>query len=583
MDIKTYIGIGLLTLAVFLSLTLILHLIVKTKRTSVFYSFITVQVVVLIWSTGLIFELLSPDKHWKWIIVRIEYFAVSLIGLSWLMFSLFYTENKILKNKKKLIPLFVLPIIFYSLLLSNDTHNMFYKEFEYEYRVYGLFFWFHVLTEYIYIFTGTLLIIRYSVKQIRSKKVQSILVICTSLIPVISNILYVFKLVNINIDITPISFSVSMILFSIAIFKYRLLDMVSIGLKTAVDNMKEPIIIVDNLNKIVNFNKAFKNMLDYENEIKVNDDICNFAIGLKPKLLSGHNVLEIIERNTAVAVSVEFILKDEELKYYTVNIQPIYDSSDTLLGRVITFSDVSEYKKLMEVLDKKNSALVDINEKLKEHLTTAAELASEKERNRIAQEVHDTLGHTMTLLISLLEVCKITYREDPAKTEHNLSEALNISRGGLKELRESITHIKSYKMKSEDFIRDLRVLISGFELTGIKIELVIDGVNNKLTANHAEILYRVCKEALTNSLRHGKAENVSIILKFIDDKIKLFILDDGCGCTSINKGLGLRGMEERIENIDGSIVYGSDGERGFNIHIEIPLGGDIENDKNINS
>jgi signal transduction histidine kinase len=86
-----------------------------------------------------------------------------------------------------------------------------------------------------------------------------------------------------------------------------------------------------------------------------------------------------------------------------------------------------------------------------------------------------------------------------------------------------------------------------------------------------DALYRLCQEAITNSTRHGKAKNTNIILKFSEDKIRLFIFDDGCGCQNIKKGFGLSGMEQRIHNIHGSIVYGSDGESGFNIRVELPL------------
>ncbi|MDP4091551.1 MAG: histidine kinase, partial [Bacillota bacterium] len=112
--------------------------------------------------------------------------------------------------------------------------------------------------------------------------------------------------------------------------------------------------------------------------------------------------------------------------------------------------------------------------------------------------------------------------------------------------------------------------------TGMKVELTADKLDNVLTSNQADVIYRVCKEALTNSLRHGKAEHVSIIFKLVEKNIKLFIFDDGCGCREISLGLGLKGMRERVQEEKGSIAYGSDGEKGFNIHVELPVGGVID-------
>lgn len=86
-------------------------------------------------------------------------------------------------------------------------------------------------------------------------------------------------------------------------------------------------------------------------------------------------------------------------------------------------------------------------------------------------------------------------------------------------------------------------------------------------------IYRICQEAMTNSLRHGKAKNMKIVLASTDGAINLLIEDDGMGCGEIKKGWGLTGMEERVAELKGKIEYGLGRERGFRINIEIPLAG----------
>ena len=76
---------------------------------------------------------------------------------------------------------------------------------------------------------------------------------------------------------------------------------------------------------------------------------------------------------------------------------------------------------------------------------------------------------------------------------------------------------------------------------------------------------------MTNSIRHGLARHIDVILKFYHDNLKLFIIDDGRGCKFIKKGFGISGMEQRIKSLGGMVVYGSDGENGFNVHIEVPI------------
>ena len=83
----------------------------------------------------------------------------------------------------------------------------------------------------------------------------------------------------------------------------------------------------------------------------------------------------------------------------------------------------------------------------------------------------------------------------------------------------------------------------------------------------------ICREVLTNAIRHGKAENISIILRAVDGVYRISIIDDGCGCKKINKGFGLLGIEERINKLNGRLLFGSDGVKGFYFHMEIPAKG----------
>lgn len=571
MNLGNYTNIILLILSVIISIILILYLFLKSKRTYIFYTFLWCHLLILNWCLGMIFELFCTDVYLKWIIVCTEYFSISFIGVSWILFSSFYTGKRRTLRIKKIIILLIPPVICYVMLLTNEYHHLFYKQFEQAFRIYGIFFWINVFQSYIYLLISNTAMIIYSLKQPDYRKEQVVLIILTSIIPVISNFVYVFKFIKMNSDLTPVSFSVSILLLTIAIFKYRFLDIRSNAMIKVFDNMKEGIIIVNNFNKITDFNYSFKNSFS-DFHIDINSDMgdfCRYLANLKVSCSS--ELLDSMAMGISSPLTNEMVINNSQ--YFSVNVQPIFNSRNKLLGRVITFSDISIYKNLMEDLDIKNKELSLKNEALKEHLTTAAELASEKERNRIAQDIHDTLGHTMTILIALLEVCKITYKKDSSVSEKKLEQAVEVAREGLKQLRESLYQIKREEIKSENFISILKNLILGFELAGMKIELTSDKLDGILSEDKADVIYKVCKEALTNSLRHGKAENISIIIKTIENKIKLFILDDGCGCADINSGLGLKGMEKRVKEAMGSIVYGSDGETGFNIHVELPAGG----------
>lgn len=214
--------------------------------------------------------------------------------------------------------------------------------------------------------------------------------------------------------------------------------------------------------------------------------------------------------------------------------------------------------------------LINANEKLKEHASIIEELAVSKERNRFARDVHDTLGHTMTVLISMLDAMCINY-EGEGRIKEDLTKTVEIARNGLKELRQSISGLTAQKRGTTSLIRSLRNLIAEYESSGVKIDFSIEGEFHFKNPVYSEVIYRSCQEAMTNALRHGKASQVTIILQTTRRDVKLFIFDDGIGCKDIKKGYGLSGMEQRIKSLNGNIIYGSDGERGFNINIELPM------------
>lgn len=574
MHLSLSTGILLQSISVLLALVTIVFFLVKGKSTPLLRSYIWCQILIFIWSLGQIFQLLSPTPMLENMFIRIEYFSICFIGFAWLVFSLWYTNSMLAFNKKITAGLAFLPVIFYITLLTNDFHNLFYKVSFNGMKAYGLVFWLHTVVAYTYLAVGTGLIVKYAIQRMGYERKQSILLVMAVSIPFAANIIYLTKNVQSEVDITPVTFAISLLLFSLATFRYRFLNIVPIAFRKIVDNMKEAVIVIDNSNRIVNFNDSFSKTFIKEGQLRINDDIARFVDLLKADIEEDSDtekfVFAVYNLNI-VNFSGELSLQNSGGKTFAVNIQAIYGKNKELLGRIISYNDISEYKKLLEQLNDQNHELTAVNDQLKEYAATVEELAIEKERNRFARDIHDTLGHSMTLLIALMEVGSITCRKDPAKTEEKLAEAIKIARDGLKELRRSISGLTTEKLESGNLLIALNKLVSDFRRSGVNVEFTAEGLESVNDHILSDVVFRTCQEAMTNSLRHGKAKNISAITKVSGAVLKLFIFDDGCGCKSISKGYGLTGMEHRINSIGGKIVYGSDGESGFNIRAEIPL------------
>jgi signal transduction histidine kinase len=215
--------------------------------------------------------------------------------------------------------------------------------------------------------------------------------------------------------------------------------------------------------------------------------------------------------------------------------------------------------------------LLIMNEQLQKHAATVEELAVAKERNRLAGEIHDILGNSLTLLTMLLNASLDTCKENPEQTEKNLTKALEITKEGLGEIRRSVSGMVGAGLEDGNIINALELLIDNFRVSGLQVNLVVEGEVKSLPPSSNHTIYRICQEALTNSRRHGQATQAYITLRFTENQVILQIANNGHGCGEIKKGFGLKGMEERVKTLDGKIDYGSDGSNGFMIRVEIPV------------
>ncbi len=558
-------------ISAFLSMVMILYFLFFGRKSALLLGYIWCQIMIFIWAFGQVLEEMTQDYAIKWAFIRIEYFSICFIGLSWIVFCFLFTENKRLLKKKVIIQLTLVSTFNYLVVLTNDRHQLFKTIGDIRSR--ELFFWIIVTLTYIYVVLGVVILIKYFINQIGNTRKQIIMLIAAVLIPFIINLLYISNILRLTFDITSTSFSLSLLFFAIATFKYSFLDVIPIARKRIVENMRDSVIVVSRSNRIIDWNSSF--VVNFFNGRPLDSNSGMEILIERFKELSANPLREdfiyMMEDIKCSVNSGELTLAASPKKTYNVTVQPVTDGKGEILGRIFTLNDITEYKNLLDELNDKNHELSALNDELEKYAATVEELAVARERNRIAHDVHDTLGHTMTLLISILEVANITLKSDRETTGEKIKEAVKTARGGLKELRRSITGLVPEKLSTNNLVTSLKNMFEDYRLSGVEIDFNVEGREPSNINNYSDTVYRLCQEALTNSVRHGKAKHVNIMMRFDTSVIKIFIFDDGIGCKDIKKGFGLTGMEERLKKVDGTIVYGSDGESGFNIRVEIPI------------
>ena len=217
-----------------------------------------------IYACGYAFEILCTSiegvKFW----IKIEYLGISFINVVWLIFALNFTGyiDRIKKNFLKM--LYIIPIITLVLNYTNDFHHLFYKKlymnndgiFPIVEIVQGPWYWVNIGYTYTLMVAGLIVfIIAYLEASLIIRK-QLLIIIIAWMIPWISDIIYMLRLIPFNLDLCPFAFSVSGIISSFAIFKFKLLKITPIAYEKVFSNMLEGVIILDSENNIVNFNNA---------------------------------------------------------------------------------------------------------------------------------------------------------------------------------------------------------------------------------------------------------------------------------------------------------------------------------------
>ena len=217
--------------------------------------------------------------------------------------------------------------------------------------------------------------------------------------------------------------------------------------------------------------------------------------------------------------------------------------------------------------------LVVAHRRLRNYALKIENQATLQERNRIAREIHDSVGHYLTAQSIQLENTALFLSEDRTKAANHLAKARHLGREALANIRNSVATLRKEPLQQRSLQTILEELTAEFERnTNIAIALKTNLASNySLEVNTA--LYRIAQEALTNIAKHSLATKVELILQEMADKIYLTIKDNGRGFDPSNNttGFGLQGMEERTKALDGNFNIFSKNGRGCMVKVEIPV------------
>lgn len=232
---------------------------------------------------------------------------------------------------------------------------------------------------------------------------------------------------------------------------------------------------------------------------------------------------------------------------------------------------VYERNRLVRLQRAAQEELVAANQKLRAYAAQAEALAMTEERNRIAREIHDGLGHYLTAIMLQLKGARSVFDTHPVSARESLEEAYQSAKNALQEVRCSVGALREPSVSQLPLPQGLAELIKQSSTAGVRTTFTQLGTPRALPSPITYALYRVVQEGLTNARKHAEHAHVRVQLDYRQlQHVRIVIEDDGPGTNYPEGGFGLVGLRERIERIGGTVTIQTALGQGFRLQIEVP-------------
>jgi signal transduction histidine kinase len=215
--------------------------------------------------------------------------------------------------------------------------------------------------------------------------------------------------------------------------------------------------------------------------------------------------------------------------------------------------------------------LREANRQLREYAAQAEELATAEERNRLAREIHDGLGHYLTGINMQIQAGRAMLDHDRDVALDALEKAQALAQEGLTEVRRSVTALRASPLDNQSLPQAIEALVNECRTAGIATGFTIAGEARDLPPQVELALYRAAQEGMTNMRKYAQASSAEVVLDYQDQEhIRLKVSDAGVGTDDPSGGYGLVGIRERVQMLGGMVRIETAPGEGFVLGIEVP-------------
>ena len=297
------------------------------------------------------------------------------------------------------------------------------------------------------------------------------------------------------------------------------------------------------------------------------------ALVLMP--LAGHAVILLPRRTAYIALFVITFSYVAAVFAFSGSVEAVWTGLPIFVAGLIfivvfTQMALNEESSRREV-ERLLNELTAVNQRLREYAIQAEDLATAKERNRLAREIHDGLGHYLTTIYMQIQAARAVSGNDKGRAEAILSKAQNLTQEALTDVRHSVAALRSPIDGHKPLADMIGGLLDGARNAGIEPELIVTGEERPLNPQTRWTLYRAAQEGISNTCKHAHASRLWINLDFTQSAcVELEVEDNGVGPGEYKEGFGLMGLKERVSSVGGELQIGSSPKGGFEFDIKVP-------------
>ena len=594
----------LLVISTFLIILMAFYILNKKPLIQIQKSFIYIMICVLI----ICFGVLAQNTAYTLFDFKPIYFEYFIyIGTCFLPITIFFMalilKNTKIKFKKIYLTLFIIPILSLLVLWTNDWHHLFYKHYSLimSDTIFGPYFYIHSFYTYIILFISIFILLQTSFKTSGIFSKQSILFIIGTFIPIVVNLLGTTKIISMNVYLTPISFSLTIFIYGLAIFKFNFLDAAPIAIQKIVDRISDSYIVLNDEGNITDYNKTFLTSF----HIKTSKDLRgqNFEDFLKEHDLY-LNLKEIKKalpkvKNSEKTVSFDLYIKKIK-KHFHIEINSIL-SEGSSLGTLILFKDITQHIEDMQKIKDAQETLME-----SERLSSLGQLIG-----GIAHNLKTPIMSISGAAEGLTDLVKeydssIDDPEVNSQDHHDIAKDMFSWIEKIKEYTEYMSDIitavkgqavtlsetENVSFDLDELVKRVNILMK-HELKSAVVYLNIHmNVDSKTTINgDVNSLVQVINNMISNAIQayNGKeGENIDLILEKQNNNLIISVKDYGSGLPEKVKnklfkemittkgkngtGLGLYMSYSTIKaHFNGDITFESEANKGTTFNITLPL------------